>query len=142
MNLAYFPLSLLLPCDAFLTASLASLIYALIAPELMCADRGLLGSGTAPASKGLKYRHKAIALLTYHVGDCLRSKRDGIKISNVKLFVVFIFVWRSIRKYENLHRSKISRYTVACLSAISTSFTFNKHTVLLTAWIITIGKDA
>ena len=96
VSLAYFPLSLLLPCDAFLTASLASLIYALIAPGLTCADSSLLGSGMAPASKGLKYWHKAIALSMYHVGDCSHSKCDGIKISNVKLFVVFIFVWRAI----------------------------------------------
>ena len=35
MNLAYFPLGLLLPCDIFLTALLAPLIAA----GLMCADR-------------------------------------------------------------------------------------------------------
>ena len=44
VNLAYFPLGLLLPCDTFLTASLASLIAA----GLMCADRGSLGSGRVP----------------------------------------------------------------------------------------------
>ena len=131
MNLAYFPLSLLLPCDAFLTASLASLIYALIATGLTCADRGLLGSGTAPAFKGLKYRHKAIALSTYHVGDCSRSKCDGIKILNVKPFVVFIIVWRAIirniRKFAPIQNFPLYGITnVHCICAV-----FQQHSTSL-----------
>ena len=70
--------------------------------------RGSTGSGTAPAPEGWKYRYNAIALSTYHVGDCLRWKFDVIKILNTKHFVVFIFVWRAIiKKCKNLYQSKI-----------------------------------
>ena len=47
-------------------------------------------------SFGWKYRYNAIALSTYHVGYCPRSKFDVIKILNARFFVVFIFLWRAI----------------------------------------------
>ena len=61
----------------------------------MCGQRST-GVWNGARVQRLEVPHKAIALSTYHVGDCWRSKCDGIKISNVKLFVVFIFVWRAI----------------------------------------------
>ena len=123
--------------------------------SLTCADRGLLGSGTAPASKGLKYRHKAIALSTYHVGDCPRSKCDGIKISNVKLFVVFIFVWlaiiRNIRKFALIQNFPLygipnyppSEITGICLryDTVAVHPTLSNYCTTKSAHAFRIGND-
>ena len=84
MNLASFPLALLLPCDAFHTASLSSLIV----EKLAYSDRDPWGLERRP--EGWKYRCNTIALSTFLVTNC-SFKMDVFEISSAQIFVVFIF---------------------------------------------------
>ena len=82
MNLAYFPLGLLPPCDKFLTALLSSLFIA----RLVCADReGTMEFGRVP--KGWKYWCNFVS-----VWEIARSKLDMFKILNAENFILCIFV--------------------------------------------------
>ena len=95
VNLAYFSLGLLLPCDAFL-----SFFGVLIAAGLMCVDRGPLGlKGTWRLEIPVQ-RHRSIYISTWEIAG---SNFDMNKILNAKNFVVFIFVRpgiiQNIRKF-------------------------------------------
>ena len=79
----------------------------------MC-GHGSTGFATVSEPEGWKYRYNAIALSTYHLGDCPHSKFDLIKILNAKHFVVFIFVWQAIiwniRKFAPIQNFRYAVY--------------------------------
>ena len=65
LDLAYFPLGLLLPCDAFLTASLPSYNHC----RTSGCGQGSMGSGKAP--EGWKYQSNTITLSMFPCGKLL-----------------------------------------------------------------------
>ena len=92
VTLAYFLLGLLLACDAFLTASLASLIAAGLTYAMHTAVHwGLEGCPKVGNTGIMPSRYLCVSMWKI---AC--SKFDVIKISNVKLFVDLIFVRRGI----------------------------------------------
>ena len=113
-ELGIFPLGLL--CVTFLTASMASFIAA----GLTDADRGPLGSGRP--SKGRNW-YNAIVL------PRVRIAPSKFEILHVKF--VFLYCQGSCEIYENLHHSKISRYTVPFLfcTTVKYAWSLSFHTL-------------